>query len=198
MGTTRGAPVKQETAMKLRFAFLAALTCVCPALASPAGDIAGTWECRQPGVQYRNKPPILFVADTASNQVAIEVDGFAREIYGRSEVFADADGWFKVKPAQGQEFLIRPEGMAAKLKTASMGLTFGDGKPDYRCLRLPPSGATTLAPSGTQGAPAAEGVLVVPAEPGAAPAVELSPAPAAEPSAPQPGMPSEGAGKKPY
>jgi hypothetical protein len=180
---------------ELRFAaFLAgALAGACPAAASPAGDIGGTWECRQPGVQYRNKPPILYVADSGSDRVTIEVDGFAREMYGRSEVFADADGWFRVKPAQGQEFLIRPQAQT-KEKTASMGLSFADGKTDYRCLRLPPSAATTFAPSGTQGAPATEGVLVVPAEP----AAEPSPAPAAEPSAPQPGMPSEGAGKKAY
>ena len=179
---------------QLRFAaFLAgALASAGPVAASPAGDIAGTWECRKPGVQYRNKPPILYVADSGSDRVTIEVDGFAREMYGRSEVFADADGWFRVKPAQGQEFLIRPQAQTQQ-KTASMGLSFADGKTDYRCLRLPPSGAQTFAPAG---APAAEGVLAVPAEPGAAPATEL--APAAEPSAPQPGMPSEGAGKKPY
>ena len=168
-----------------RLAFLAALMGACPAAASPAGDIAGTWECRQPGVQYRNKPPILYVADAGSDQVTIEVDGFAREIYGRSEVLADADGWFKVKPAQGKEFLIRPEG-AAKQKTPSMGLSFADGKTDYRCLRLPPSGAATFAPAGTPGAPAAES---------AAPA---SAAPAAEPAAPQPGMQGDGAPPKPY
>src|SRR5262245_62876612 len=114
--------------MKLRFAFLAALTGACPALASPAGDIAGTWECRQPGVQYRNKPPILYFADAGNDQVTIEVDGFSREIYGRSEVFDDADGWFKVKHAQGQHLLIRPEGTQIKQKTASMGVRFSDAK----------------------------------------------------------------------
>jgi len=191
MGTARGAPVKQETAMKLRFAMLAALSCACPAFASPAGDIAGTWECRQPGVQYRNKPPILYVSDAGSEQVTIEVDGFARQIYGRSQVFADADGWFRVKPAEGQEFMIRPVGVTAKEKTAAMGVSFADGKPDYRCLRLPPSGAATFAPD--KAAPAAEGVLAVPAEPGAAPA---APAQAVEPTVPQ-GMQDEGAAKKP-
>jgi hypothetical protein len=166
-----------------RLVFLVALTGACPAAASPAGDIAGTWECRQAGVEYRNKPPILYVADAGSDQVTIEVDGFAREIYGRSEVLADADGWFKVKPAQGKEFLIRPEA-AAKQKTPSMGLSFADGKTDYRCLRLPPSGAATFAPAG--------------AAPSAPPAAaEPSPPPAAEPAAPapQPGMPDEGAPK---
>src|SRR6266850_275080 len=147
----------------LRLAFLigplAALAGACPAAAaSPAGDIAGTWECRQPGVQYRNKPPILYVAD--------------------------AGGWFKVQPAQGQQFMIRPE--AVKQKTASMGLRFADAKNDYRCLRLPPSGATTFAPAQT--APATEGAPPAPADP--------SPATAVEPVAP-PGTQDEGAGKKP-
>jgi len=171
----------------LRLAFLAAAAGACPALASPAGDIAGTWECRQPGVQYRNKPPILYFADAGNDQVTIEVDGFSREIYGRSEVFADADGWFKVKPAQGQQFMIRPEGTQIKQKTASMGVRFSDAKNDYRCLRLPPSGATTFAPA--QAAPAAESA---PPAPG-----QLAVPPAAEPAAPQPEMQSEGADKKP-
>jgi hypothetical protein len=138
---------------------LAALLGVCPALASPAGDIAGTWECRQPGVQYRNKPPIFYAADAGSDQVTIEVDGFSREIYGRSEVLADQDGWFKVKPAQGQEFMIRPE-RAAVQKTASMGLRFGDAKNDYRCLRLPPP-APHFAPAERRGT-AAEGAPLWP------------------------------------
>jgi hypothetical protein len=152
-----------------RLAFFAAMLGTCTAVASPAGDIAGTWECRLPGVEYRNKPPILYIAETGTDQVTIEVDGFAREIYGRSEMSADQGGWWKVKPAQGQEFLIRPEA-ALKQKTPSMGLRFLDAKGDYRCLRLPPSGTPAAAPA-----------------PGA---------PAAESAAPQPGMPSEGAGKK--
>jgi hypothetical protein len=175
---------------------LGALLAACPAAASLAGDIAGTWECRQAGVQYRNKPPILYVADTGGDQVSIEVDGFAREIYGRSQLLADQDGWFKVKPAQGQEFMIRPEA-AAKQKTASMALRFVDAKNDYRCLRLPSSGATTFAPAGAPAAPAAEGAA--PAAEGAAPAAaEPSPAPSGEPPAQQPAMPGEGAVKKDY
>jgi hypothetical protein len=191
--------VKQETTMKdltpaALFAastvgLLAGLTGAWPAAASPAGDIAGTWECRQPGVEYHNKPPILYVADTGSDQVTIEVDGFAREIYGRSTVLADQDGWFKVKPAQGQEFMIRPEG-AAKQRTPSMGLRFADTKNDYRCLRLPLSGTPASAPAPAQGAPAAGSAPAAPAEP--------SPATSAEPATPQPGTPGEGAVKKDY
>ncbi|HKW36526.1 MAG TPA: hypothetical protein VJO54_01810 [Burkholderiales bacterium] len=175
----------------LRPAFLAALLCAGPAVASPAGDISGTWECRLPGVQYHNKPPILYVADSGSDQVTIEVDGFSREIYGRSAVLADADGWFKVKPAQGQEFQIRPEG-AQKQKTASMGLRFSDAKGDYRCLRLPPTGTPAAAPAAAAGAPAAEGAPPAAAEP--APAA----APAGEAPAAQPEMPAGGAVKKDY
>ena len=170
--------------MKLRIAFLAALTGASPAIASPAGDIAGTWECRLPGVQYRNKPPILYVADSGSDQVTIEVDGFAREIYGRSEVLADADGWFKVKPTQGQEFMIRPEGATAKVKTASMGLRFADAKGDYRCLRLPLAAAAPAAPTGA----AAGGDSTPPPATGAAPAPDQA--------APQ-GMQPEGGASKP-
>ena len=127
----------------LRLAFLAALAGPCAAAASPAGDIAGTWECRLPGVEYRNKPPILYVADTGESQVTIEVDGFAREIYGRSEIAVDQGGWWRVKPAQGQEFMIRPDG-SAKQRTPAMGLRFADSKGDYRCLRLPPSGVPSV------------------------------------------------------
>jgi len=137
-----------------RFAFLAALCGAYPAAASPAGDIAGTWECRLPGIQYRGKPPILYVADSAGDpsQVTIEVDGFAREIYGRSELTPDQGGWWKVKPAQGQEFMIRPDA-GAKLRTAAMGLRLTDSKGDYRCLRLPPPGVQSLPPSDAQSVP---------------------------------------------
>ena len=141
----------------LRLAFLAALAGPCAAAASPAGDIAGTWECRLPGVEYRNKPPILYVADTGEAQVTIEVDGFAREIYGRSEIAADQGGWWRVKPAQGQEFMIRPDG-STKQRTPAMGLRFADSKGDYRCLRLPLTGVPSVViplapPAGEQGAP---------------------------------------------
>ncbi|TMG93025.1 MAG: hypothetical protein E6H72_05685 [Betaproteobacteria bacterium] len=84
------------------------------------------------------------------------MDGFAREIYGRSEIAADQGGWWKVKPAQGQEFMIRPDG-SAKQRTPAMGLRFADSKSDYRCLRLPPSGVPSavipLAPADEQSAP---------------------------------------------
>ena len=176
--------------MKLRIAFLAALTGASPALAaSPAGDIAGTWECRQPGIQYRNKPPILFVADSGGGQVTLEVDGFSREIFGRSDVSAaDQAGWWRVKPAQGQEFMIRPEGVSPTQKTASMQLSFADGKPDYHCLRLPVASAPAAAPTGAAPAadappPADTGATPPPADSGAAPAPQgMQPEGAAKPN----------------
>jgi len=179
--------MKEETVMKLsRLAFLAAVFGAWPACASPAGDIAGTWECRLPGVEYRNRPPILYVADTGGDppQVTIEVDGFAREIYGRSEMAADQGGWWKVKPAQGQEFMIRPDG-SAKQRAPAMGLRFADSKSDYRCLRLPPSGVpSAVVPLLQQGVP---------------PAGEQGAPPAIDPGAPPPPTQSEGdALKKEY
>ncbi len=138
-----------------RFAFLAALCgATSVAAASPAGDIAGTWECRLPGIQYHGKPPILYVADSAGDpsQVTIEVDGFAREIYGRSEISPDQGGWWKVKPAQGQEFMIRPDA-GAKVRTAAMGLRLAESKGEYQCLRLPPPGVQSLPPSEAQSVP---------------------------------------------
>jgi len=149
--------------MKLHgLAFLAVLVSGASAAASPAGDIAGTWECRQPGVQYRGKPPILYVADNAAGQVSIEVDGFAREVYGRSDISADQGGWWKVKPAQGQQFMIRPETESLKQRTPAMGLRWADAKADYRCLRLPPSGAQNVPPAGGQESPP-PGTLNLPA-----------------------------------
>ena len=149
------------------FAVLAAA----PAFAAPA-DIAGTWECRQPGVQYRNKPPILYFVDApggAPSEVTVEVDGFSREVYGRAELAQDADGWWKVKPAKGQEFSVRPEA-AAKQRTAAMALRWPDSKGDYRCLRLPASASRPVT-SPSPGAENATGTLSVPPS-GAAPAQE--------------------------
>jgi hypothetical protein len=180
--------MKEKTAMKVSgLAFLAALAGAGAAAASPAGDITGTWECRQPGIEYRNRPPILYVADTGGDpaQVTIEVDGFAREIYGRSELAADQGGWWKVKPAQGQEFMIRPDG-GAKQRTAVMGLRFADAKSEYRCLRLPLSGVPGTVIQLQQGVPPA-------GEPSAPPTIELTAPPSNEPGVQPTDIPTEGA-----
>jgi hypothetical protein len=151
----------EEMAMKqFRLAVVAIALGSTSAWAAPV-DIAGTWECRQPGVQYRNKPPILYVSDApGSAEVTIEVDGFSREVYGRAALVQDPDGWWKVKPAKGQEFAVRPEG-GSKQRTPAMALRWPDSKSDYRCLRLPVS-ATRPATSPSPGAENAPGTLSVP------------------------------------
>jgi hypothetical protein len=109
--------------------------------AEPGGEFAGTWECRQPGVEYNNKPPIVYFSGAAAKvegQAALiaDVDGFARKVYGLSELTPDQDGWWKVKPAEGEEFLVRTE-RASKTQPAAMGLRRAEAKAEYRCLRIP-------------------------------------------------------------
>ena len=138
--------------MKTLTCVLAATLCVAgPALAEPADDLVGTWECRQPGVEYRNKPPILYVEGTSAKDpkqaIVFEIDGFTREVYGISDMTAESDGWWKISPAQGQAFLVRLEG-ASKSKTATMALKRSGAT--YRCLRLPPASAQGVPASGTQ------------------------------------------------
>ena len=132
----------------LKYAVLAALGMAGLAAAQSADDMVGTWECRQPGVEYRNKPPILYVegssAKDPSKAIVLDVDGFTREVYGLSDVTADSDGWLKITPAQGQAFTVRPEGVT-KSRTASMALRRAGAT--YRCLRLPPTGAQSALPS---------------------------------------------------
>jgi hypothetical protein len=166
----------------LRLAVLAALFGACPAVASPAGNIGGTWECRQPGVQYNNKPPILYFADAGGPQDAVEVDGFSREVYGRAEVTPDQGGWWKVKPAQGPEFMIRPE-PAAK-GTPSMGLRRTAGAADYQCLRLPPTAVPAVPPAGVQSAPEPGSEQIAPPPEASGAAMQTAPgaAPAETPS----------------
>jgi hypothetical protein len=128
--------------MKAFTCAVSALLCIAgPAVAGPADEMAGTWECRLPGVEYGRKPPILYVGQSevkdSGQSVVVDLDGFAREVYGLSSVTPDADGWLKVTPAQGQAFLVRPEA-DEKVKTAVMALRLGATGGIYRCLRLPP------------------------------------------------------------
>jgi len=140
------------------------------AYAQPTDNMIGTWECRQPGVQYRNKPPILYVEgsitkDSSRASFALDVDGFVREVYGFSEVTADADGWWKVTPKQGEAFMVRPEGVT-KSRTASMALRRAGAT--YRCLRLPlvvqPSAPTSPQPAGTLNIPPSDAQTEEPAK----------------------------------
>lgn len=160
---------------------LAVLAGATPAAAFAAADVAGTWECRRPGVEYRRKPPILYFAENpaggGSAQVAVEVDGFARRVYGRSRLAAEPGGWWKVRPAQGPEFMIRLE-PSIKQRTPVMRLRWGDAKRDYWCLRLPTRGKPNVSPPG--------GARVSPpAMPGASPPpapLRLLPRPAQAPA----------------
>ena len=168
--------------MRTAHAAFAVFLVAANAAAQPADSMIGTWECRQPGVQYGNKPPILFVEgskDPSRATIALEVDGFVREVYGLSEVTADADGWWRITPKQGEPFTVRPEGVT-KSKTAAMALRRAGAT--YNCLRLPllpaqgPRPPSPPQPTGTLNIPAA-------GEP-AGPA-------AAEPGAPAPGEKEE-------
>jgi hypothetical protein len=167
--------------MKIRtYAMAAALCAAGTAAAAPADDMVGTWECRQPGVKYGNKPPILYVDANAANApgkaaFAIDVDGFTREVYGNSDVTADADGWWKISPSKGDAFMVRPEG-TSKSKTPSMELKRAGAA--YHCLRLPPSAAQNAPASATPpAAPAAAAPApAAPAAQGDSPAAAPAPA----------------------
>jgi len=150
-----------KIATRARFATIlfATFLFAASAFAQPTDNMIGTWECRQPGVQYGNKPPILYVEgsitkDSSRATFALEIDGFVREVYGFSEVTADADGWWRITPKQGEAFTIRPEGVT-KSRTASMALRRAGAT--YRCLRLPlvvqPSAPTSPQPPGTLNIP---------------------------------------------
>ena len=107
--------------------------------AQTAGDVAGTWECRLPGVDYNGKPPILYLgaadARGAGQQTVMDVDGFARTVNGLGDVTADAGGWWKIVPAEGVSFFVRPEA-PGKSGRATMQVR-RDGAV-YRCYRVQP------------------------------------------------------------
>jgi hypothetical protein len=151
--------MKIATRARLATILFATFLFAATAFAQPTDNMIGTWECRQPGVQYGNKPPILYVEgsitkDSSRATFALEIDGFVREVYGFSEVTADADGWWRITPKQGEAFTIRPEGVT-KSRTASMALRRAGAT--YRCLRLPlvvqPSAPTSPQPPGTLNIP---------------------------------------------
>lgn len=105
---------------------------------TPAG-YAGTWECRRPGVDHGTTPPILFLgaaeARNAGQQTVVDVDGFARAVYGLGDLVAEAGGWWKVTPAEGPAFFIRPE------STGKSGRPTMQVRRDgavYRCHRVQP------------------------------------------------------------
>jgi hypothetical protein len=153
-------------------ALLATLCVAGAAVAQSADDMIGTWECRQPGVEYKNKPPILYVEGTSAKDpkqaIVFQIDGFTREVYGVSDMTADSDGWWKVAPAQGEPFLVKPEAPGTA-KTAAMALKRGAA--NFRCLRLPSGVSTPSAmPAPSAPAPAAAPSAMPAAAPSGTPA----------------------------
>lgn len=121
-----------------RILFLAAAAVLAlPALAGPADDLMGTWECRIPGAAPTRTPPIVWFgpapAEEAAASPAVDLDGFARTVSGVSGVVPEADGWLKVQPKDGEAFQVQP--LPPRGKTPAMTLKRGNAS--YHCLRLP-------------------------------------------------------------
>lgn len=115
----------------------AAAAVALPVFAAPADDLLGTWECRIPGAPPTKTPPIVWFgpAQTAGGTAGttVDLDGFARTVYGISEVVSDAGGWWKVQPEQGEPFLVQtlpPRGSTPQISLRR-------GAASYNCLRLP-------------------------------------------------------------
>jgi len=66
---------------------------------------------------------------------SVDLDGFARQVSGISELAAEADGWMRVQPQDGAMFMVKPLGPMNKAGIQAMSLKRGDT--GYRCLRLP-------------------------------------------------------------
>jgi hypothetical protein len=124
-----------------RLAMLAcAALAVLPAagLAQDTGLLVGTWECRIPGSAPSNTPPIVWFGGAYSGGKivpdTVDVDGFARQVYGLSNVTAADGGWIRIQPQEGQPFLVKPLGAPGQYSPA-MSLKRGDAS--YDCRRLP-------------------------------------------------------------
>jgi hypothetical protein len=126
-----------------RLAMLAcAALAVLPAAgrAQDTGLLVGTWECRVPGAAPTTTPPIVWFGGAYAEgkivPTTVDVDGFARQVYGLSNVAAAADGWIQVQPQDGQPFMVKPLGQAGQRVPA---MSLKRGAASYHCLRLPPS-----------------------------------------------------------
>ncbi len=123
---------------------LALLVCAALAMApalAPAQDTArlvGTWECRVPGAAPTSTPPIVWFGGAYSGgkivASTIDLDGFARQVSGLSNVAAGTDGWIQIQPQQGDSFVVKPLGHAGD-RVPAMSLRRGNAS--YHCLRLP-------------------------------------------------------------
>jgi hypothetical protein len=127
----------RRTTTRLLF-LAAAATVTLPALAeAPADDLLGTWECYVPGGPPTKTPPIVWFGPAqsagATAGATVDLDGFARTVYGISEVVSDAGGWWKVQPQDGESFLVQT--MPSRGNTPQ--ITLKRGGASYNCLRLP-------------------------------------------------------------
>ncbi len=119
---------------------LAAAAAALPAFAAgPADDLLGTWECNVSGGPPTRTPPFVWFgpaqsSDATAAATTVDLDGFARTVFGISEVVADAGGWWKVQPQEGEPFLVQTL-PPHRVKTPAMSLR--RGAESYNCLRLP-------------------------------------------------------------
>jgi hypothetical protein len=126
--------------LALPLACLAAAAAALPALAAgPADDLLGTWECYVPGAPPTKTPPIVWFGPVgqpagATAGSTVDLDGFARTVYGISEVTSDAGGWWKVQPEQGEPFLVQS---LPPFRGQTPQLSLRRGAESYNCLRLP-------------------------------------------------------------
>jgi hypothetical protein len=127
--------------MKRLIAAACAVLAALPAtvLGGPADEIQGTWECRLPGAAATKTPPIVWFGAARSGgqmvETAVDLDGFARQVSGISDLSSDPDGWLRVQPQDGPAFMVKPHGLTNKQGLHAMSLRRGGAS--YRCLRLP-------------------------------------------------------------
>jgi len=123
--------------MKKSATLIAALVAAAaaPALAqAPVQSLSGAWECRLPEQKDSLTPPILYIG-AASNDM-VEVDGFARAVYGMARVGSASGGWLEVSPEKGDPFFVRSID-DGKGGIPAMSVKRSESGAEYRCLRLP-------------------------------------------------------------
>jgi hypothetical protein len=109
-----------------------------PAYANPADELIGTWECVTPGAPPTKTPPIVWFGaatdDGKTIESAVDLDGFARTVSGVSDLQSAANGWWKVQPQDGAQFMVKLQPIGKQARPA-MSLKLGEAS--YRCGRLP-------------------------------------------------------------
>ena len=116
-------------------------------LAAPAAAqdvvhfMAGAWECRLPEQATSNTPPILYIGLTreksgTARSDMVEVDGFARAVYGMAQVAPGDGGWVQLRPETGEPFFVRALNQGTGALPA-MSVKRSESGATYHCLRLP-------------------------------------------------------------